>query len=101
MSWVGCELSEEEKKVIWAISRIKKTKVGRGFNYHDVRRKKTCHDLDVLTILIGLEEKDITERMGGGVEMWRMTHYGKLVEHELERAYLESEYPELNRIMRR
>jgi hypothetical protein len=101
MNWVNCELNEEEKKVLWAISRIKKTKVGRFFNVHNVRRKKTCHDLDVLAILFGLEEKGLTERMCGGVEIWRMTHYGKLVEHRLEKEYLETEYPELNRILRR
>ncbi len=33
--------------------------------------------------------------------MWRMTHYGKLIEHKLEKEYLESEYPELNGIIRR
>lgn len=69
MKWVDCELNEEEKKVLWAISRIKKTKVGRCFNFQDVRRKKACHDLDVLSILFRLEEKGLTERMGGGVEM--------------------------------
>jgi hypothetical protein len=29
--------------------------------------------IDVLAILIGLEERGLTERMGGGVDMWRMT----------------------------
>ena len=101
MNWVCFELNEDERKVIWAISRIKKTKVGRYFNYHDVRRKKTCHDLDVLAILIGLEAKGLTERKVGGEGMWRMTHYGKLVEHRLEKEQLESEYPELDRIIRR
>jgi hypothetical protein len=101
MNWECYELNEDEKKVIWAISRTKKTKVGRCFSYHDVRRKKQCHDLDVLAILIGLEDKGLSERMGGGLDMWRMTHLGKLVEHELEREHLESEYPELKRIVRR
>jgi hypothetical protein len=54
----------------------------------------------VLTVLKRLERIGLTEHRSLDQEWWRMTHLGKLIEHEIEKEFLKVEYPELSRIIR-
>jgi hypothetical protein len=100
MVYEKVDLDQDQRLVLWGVSRTRKTRKERDFRWRDVQRRMACRNIDVLTVLKRLERIGLTEHRSLDQEWWRMTHLGKLIEHDIEKEFLKVEYPDLSRIIR-
>lgn len=85
-------LSSEEKIVMAAIARVPKSNEMRIFHSRDVKRKKSCWDIDVDRVLSDLQDLGLVHHQGSGDD-WVVTRGGKIIEHDIESKVLSNENP--------